>query len=138
MNVPPVGWAPTDDSRSVHMSVTTRASRTVIATFVAVIACGPHPSRTGDALPGATQAAVRDTPRGARYEATIRRTSFGIPHIQAADLPSLGFGEGYAQAEDHLCTIADQVVRRRGERSKYFGRGQGDRHLVSDIVVKAL
>ena len=120
------------------MSVTTRASRAVIATFVALIACGPHSSRTGDALPRATQAALRDTPRGARYEATIRRTSYGIPHIQAADLPSLGFGEGYAQAEDHLCTIADQVVRGRGERSKYFGRGQGDRHLVSDIVVKAL
>jgi len=73
-----------------------------------------------------------------RYEATIRRTSYGIPHIVAADLASLGFGEGYAQAEDHLCTIADQVVRVRGERAKYFGRGEGDRHLLSDIAVKAL
>jgi acyl-homoserine-lactone acylase len=74
----------------------------------------------------------------ARYEATIRRTSYGIPHIVAADLPSLGFGEGYAQAEDHLCTIADQVVRGRGERSMYFGRGEGDRHLLGDIAAKAL
>ena len=120
------------------MSVTAHASRSVIAAFVALIACGPHQSRTGNALPPATQATVRDNPRSARYEATIRRTSYGIPHIQAADLPSLGFGEGYAQAEDHLCTIADQVVRGRGERSKYFGRGEGDRHLTSDVVVKAL
>jgi acyl-homoserine-lactone acylase len=72
------------------------------------------------------------------YEAKIRRTSFGIPHIVAADVGSLGFGEGYAQAEDHLCTIADQVVRGRGERAKYFGRGEGDRHLLSDIAAKAI
>jgi acyl-homoserine lactone acylase PvdQ len=73
-----------------------------------------------------------------RYEATIRRTSYGIPHIAATDLASLGFGEGYAQAEDHLCTIDDQVVRRRGERAKYFGRGEGDRHVLSDIAAKAM
>jgi acyl-homoserine-lactone acylase len=73
-----------------------------------------------------------------RYEARIRRTSYGIPHIEAANLGSLGFGEGYAQAEDHLCTIAEQVVEARGERAKYFGRGERDRHVNSDIVVKAL
>ncbi|HVS15875.1 MAG TPA: penicillin acylase family protein [Thermoanaerobaculia bacterium] len=75
---------------------------------------------------------------GDRYEATIRRTSFGIPHIQAADLGSLGFGEGYAQAEDHLCTVSDQVVRARGERAKYFGRGENDEHLRSDLGMRAL
>ena len=73
-----------------------------------------------------------------RYEASIRRTSFGIPHIQAADLGSLGFGEGYAQAEDHLCTVADQVVLARGERAKYFGRGEDDRNLTSDVAMMGL
>jgi acyl-homoserine-lactone acylase len=73
-----------------------------------------------------------------QYEARIRRTSYGIAHVEAADLPSLGFGEGYAQAEDHLCSIADQVVRARGERSKYFGRGAGDEHLLRDAGFKAL
>jgi acyl-homoserine-lactone acylase len=74
----------------------------------------------------------------AGYKARIRRTSFGIPHIEAADLASLGFGEGYAQAEDHLCTIAEQVIEARGQRAKYFGRGPRDGYLNSDIVVKAL
>ena len=50
------------------------------------------------------------------YKARIRRTSFGIPHIEAANLASLGFGEGYAQAEDDLCTIAEQVIEARGLR----------------------
>ena len=81
---------------------------------------------------------VSTSPSTSQYEASIRRTSYGIPHIQAADLGSLGFGEGYAQAEDHLCTVADQVVLARGERAKYFGRGEDDRHLASDIGMRAL
>lgn len=73
-----------------------------------------------------------------RYDAHIRRTSYGIPHIEARDFGSLGFGEGYAQAEDHLCSIADQVVKARGERAKYFGAGKNDEYLNTDIGMKAL
>ena len=101
----------TDHWRSAHMSVTTQALRTVIAAAVALIACGhTHPAR----------ATHYRLPRGHRFAtthraATPRRSAAPATasHIQAADLPSLGFGEGYAQAEDHLCTIADQVVRGR-------------------------
>jgi acyl-homoserine-lactone acylase len=73
-----------------------------------------------------------------RYRATIQRTGYGIPHIQADDLASLGFGEGYAFASDHLCSLADQVIYVRGERARYFGRGEDDRHLASDLTMKAL
>ena len=73
-----------------------------------------------------------------RYQAHIRRTSFGIPHIEGKDFGSLGFGEGYAQAEDHLCTVADQVIKARGERARYFGPGKDDEHLRTDIAMKAL
>ena len=78
------------------------------------------------------------TTGGDGYEAQIRRTSYGIAHITAADIGSLGFGEGYAQAEDHLCSVADQVVKARGERAKFFGAGEDDRHLRSDVTMKAL
>jgi acyl-homoserine-lactone acylase len=89
---------------------------------------------------GIPPAAVRagDTPGQSAYEAVIRRTAYGVAHVQAADLPSLGFGEGYAQAEDHLCTIADQIVLARGERATHYGRGDSDRHLISDIAMRAL
>jgi acyl-homoserine-lactone acylase len=83
-------------------------------------------------------ARVTDAARADRYQATIRRTSYGVAHIRAADLPGLGFGEGYAQAEDHLCSIADQVVRARGERARYFGRGPDDVYLRSDIMARGL
>ncbi len=74
----------------------------------------------------------------AQYEVRIRRTSYGVAHIDAKNWGSLGFGDGYAQAEDHLCSIADQVVKVRGERARYFGAGRGDEHLNSDITSKAL
>lgn len=73
-----------------------------------------------------------------RYAAEIRRTSYGIPHITAADMGGLGFGEGYAFAQDHLCSLADQVVKARGERAKYFGAGENNRHLNSDVTMKAI
>ena len=72
------------------------------------------------------------------YQARIRWTSYGIPHIEAQNLGSLGFGDGYAQARDHLCDIADQVVRARGDRARFFGRGPNDRHLNSDLGMRAL
>jgi acyl-homoserine-lactone acylase len=33
--------------------------------------------------------------------ADIRRTSFGVPHIRASDERGLGFGIGYAYAQDN-------------------------------------
>ncbi|MDN3024239.1 penicillin acylase family protein [Streptomyces sp. S.PB5] len=53
--------------------------------------------------------------------ATIRYTEYGIPHILAKDYADLGFGTGWAQAADQVCTLADGFVTVRGERSRYFG-----------------
>ncbi|SAL27959.1 penicillin acylase family protein [Caballeronia concitans] len=64
-----------------------------------------------------------ETARGDQtpYSAEIRRTQSGIPHIRAADWGSLGYGYGYAQAQDNLCSLADGFVTWRGQRSEYFG-----------------
>jgi acyl-homoserine-lactone acylase len=55
------------------------------------------------------------------YAARIRRTSFGIPHIDAADERGLGYGIGYAFAEDNACVLAEAVVTVAGQRSRYLG-----------------
>ncbi|MDE1182634.1 penicillin acylase family protein [Paraburkholderia sp.] len=55
------------------------------------------------------------------YHADIRRTADGIPHVTANDWGSLGYGYGYVQAQDNLCTLADSFVTFRGERSANFG-----------------
>lgn len=74
-----------------------------------------------------------DVPVGP-YAADIRWTSHGIPHIQADSYGSLGFGMGYAFARDHACVLADQVVRVRSERSRWFGEA----YLDADLGWKAL
>ncbi|MFI7042319.1 penicillin acylase family protein [Microbispora rosea] len=80
----------------------------------------------------------------AGYSATIRRTEYGIPHITAKDYGGLGFGYGYAFAQDNLCTLASWVVTLRGERSRYFGpEAESDdpkpvANLTSDVYYKSV
>ncbi|SDQ83006.1 acyl-homoserine-lactone acylase [Pseudomonas sp. UC 17F4] len=56
--------------------------------------------------------------------AEIRRSSYGVPHILARDEQGLGYGIGYAYAQDNLCLLANEVVTVNGERSRYFGPEQ--------------
>ncbi|MHA7815661.1 MAG: acylase [Pseudohaliea sp.] len=72
------------------------------------------------------------------YRAELIRTSHGVAHITADDFGSLGYGEGYAAAEDHGCLIARGLVQARGELARYFGPGDGQRNVVADSVVRAL
>ncbi|WOE76938.1 acylase [Pseudomonas protegens] len=53
--------------------------------------------------------------------AEIRRTSFGVPHIRASDERGLGYGIGYAYAQDNLCLMANEVLTVNAERARYFG-----------------
>ncbi|MBT1260243.1 acylase [Pseudomonas sp. VS40] len=69
--------------------------------------------------------------------ADIRRTSYGVPHIRANDERGLGFGIGYAYAQDNLCLLANEVVTVNGQRAKYFGPEQATleerNNLASDV-----
>src|SRR5919201_2942698 len=56
----------------------------------------------------------------AGLDATIRRTAHGIPHILARDWQDLGYGYGYAFAQDNLCVMAQDYVTVRAQRSRYF------------------
>ena len=58
------------------------------------------------------------------YDAFVTRTSLGIPHIRAikeGDFGSVGYGYGYAQAEDDLCLLMEDLVTIKGQRARYFG-----------------
>ena len=61
----------------------------------------------------------------------IRRTSYGVPHILAADLTGAGFGLGYAFAQDNACEMTRYWLQTRGELSKTYGPQDGN--LASDI-----
>ena len=74
--------------------------------------------------------------------AEIRRTAHGIPHIKAKSFRGIGFGYGYAFAQDNICPIAEAYVTVNAQRSRFFGpdgsylqRGNGFRanNLNSDF-----
>nr|WP_218647014.1 acylase [Pseudomonas sp. P7548] len=73
----------------------------------------------------------------AQASADIRRTTFGVPHIRANDERGLGYGIGYAYAQDNLCLLANEVVTVNGERARYFGPDQATleerNNLASDV-----
>lgn len=95
----------------------TRLRRFVVAAAVLFTAAASLPA----AAAGDGDGSRREKPSHGGLSATIRYTEYGIPHILADDYAGLGFGEGWAQAADQVCTLADGFVTLRGERSRYFG-----------------
>lgn len=83
-----------------------RMTRTVVATALALASV-------------TAGVAVAQADRGPA--ATIRYTEYGIPHVVANDYAGVGFGQGYAAARDHLCTIVEGAVSLDGRRSEFFG-----------------
>ncbi|WP_421840690.1 penicillin acylase family protein [Marinobacter algicola] len=76
-------------------------------------------------------------PADGKFEATIRRTTNGVPHVKADNLASVAFGAGYAQTQDNVCLLAEAIVKARSERAKYFGPGPGDINIINDFSYKA-
>jgi acyl-homoserine-lactone acylase len=79
--------------------------------------------------------------------AKIRRTAHGIPHIESSTYAGVGFGYGYAFAQDNICPIAEDYVTVNGQRSLYFGpddgyaqrgNGFGANNLNSDFFYKQI
>jgi acyl-homoserine-lactone acylase len=74
--------------------------------------------------------------------AQIRRTGFGVPHIVAKNELGLGYGIGYAHAQDNLCLLANEIVTVNGQRSQFFGPDQSTlekrNNLASDLFFKWL
>ena len=74
----------------------------------------------------------------AKYNVEITRTEFGVPHIKASDYGSLGYGEAYASAQDHVCNMALALISAKGEMSEYLGSGHQGENIHSDLVIRAL
>src|SRR5215472_2286205 len=82
-----------------------------VATTLAVVS-GGAPVALASGPPG---------PAGHGILAQIRRTTGGIPHILAHSWKGLGFGYGFAFAQDNLCMMANDYVTVTAQRSRYFG-----------------
>lgn len=73
-----------------------------------------------------------------QYRAEIRWTENEVPHITAQDLGGVFFGQGYAFASLGACVLADQVVKVKSQRARYFGPGEGNANVTSDLAQLAL
>ena len=118
-------------------SRTTASSSVASPTTVTSITVSPATS-SETATTASGTSATPATAANPGYSANITRTTYGIPHIVADDWGSLGFGQGYAFAQDRACTLIDQVIKVRGERSKWFGPGDGDANLNTDFAYRQL
>lgn len=85
--------------------------------------------------------ALAGTPR---FEASITRTAGGVAHIRAGDWGGIGYGVGYAYAQDNLCLLAQEFVTVAGDRSRWFGKDakavlgfQEVDNLSSDVFFRA-
>lgn len=105
----------------------------LLALAAGAAGCGGPPPEVARPAPPATAPTAAPAAALAGYRATVRWTSHGIPHIIADDLGSLAFGQGYAFATLHVCVLADQIVKLRGERARLFGPGNGNANIESDF-----
>jgi len=102
------------------------------AALAALLLGGALACSGGDDSPGDT---VGD---GDRYEATIRRTEGGVPHVTGDSIADVVFGQGYASGEDRTCDLADQVVKIKGERALRLGAGEDDANVASDLAWRVM
>ncbi len=75
---------------------------------------------------------------GDRYLTTIRRTTDGVAHISGSTLTDAAFGQGYASGQDRSCDLVEQVLKVRGERARWFGPGDEDANINSDVAWRTI
>jgi acyl-homoserine-lactone acylase len=61
---------------------------------------------------------------------SIAVTKFGIPHISAVDYRGLGYGLGYAMAQNDVCGMGAAFATYSGERALRFGDGNTDINYI--------
>ncbi len=91
------------------------------AAVTALAGCGGSDNNNNASSGGSSSGGSSGGGTPPSYSVTVTRTTYGIPHINAADFGSLGYGYGFVFAQDNLCTMMDDFITIRGERSKYFG-----------------
>ncbi|HMV67166.1 MAG TPA: penicillin acylase family protein [Myxococcota bacterium] len=72
------------------------------------------------------------------WEATIRWTEWGVPHVRSDTHGGVAYGLGYAIAREHACVLLDQIVEVRGERPRWYGAGPDDAWLDAAFGWKEL
>lgn len=110
--------------------------------ILALSGCGGSSNDTSTPEPGTPEPTeptglVAFAPNG-ELSVDVTWTDYGVPYVKADNMESLGFGVGFAFAQDNLCILADQIVKFNSQRSRFFGPdavpGSGDsENLLTDF-----
>lgn len=65
-------------------------------------------------------------------QVVIRRTQYGIPHVEAENIEAAGFALAYLQMEDQSSTVVELLLKARGEWAKYHDFGLDERTEAID------
>lgn len=95
-----------------------------VASLSCAIACGDDSGSGGSGGSG-TGGGGGGSPAEV-FSANIVRTSFGVPHVTADDFGGLGYGAGYAYAQDNFCVLMREVIVSNGESARWFGEDEGN------------
>ena len=88
------------------------ASASLILTLFCFTSCAFH---------GVSTDALIDASAAAKYDVTIYRDSWGVPHIFGETDAAAAFGLAYAHAEDDLANIQEALLATRGELARERG-----------------
>jgi acyl-homoserine-lactone acylase len=134
----------------VRTSSTTRLIATLVVASVVAGSCSPgedsiplptNPNATtttSSTTTTSTTSTTTTTIVPPTFEATIRRTTDGVPHISGRNLGDLAYGQGYVSGDDYGCTLLDQIIKVRGERARSLGPGDSGQNIDSDFAWRAI
>lgn len=75
----------------------------------------------------------------ASYSVSLTRTTGGVANISGENLGDVGYGVGYAQAQDGICLLAETFLTVAGERSAFLGpEGEFKNEAEGGLVFKNL
>ena len=132
---------------------TTRRLGAVVALCLTAVACNPGEgpesiplptspdtttTTTTTTVPPPTTTTTTTTLVPPRFEATIRRTTDGVPHISGRDRADVAYGQGYVSGVDYGCTLLDQILKVQGERSRFLGPGANGENVESDFAWRSI
>ena len=122
-------------------------ARVAIVGLLLVAACSPGEGPESIPLPTSPDTTTTSTTTTTtttttlvppRYEATVRRTTDGVPHISGDTLADVAYGQGWVSGEDHGCTLIDQILKVTSTRAAALGPGAEGENVDSDFAWKAI
>ncbi|MBL8173934.1 MAG: penicillin acylase family protein [Bryobacterales bacterium] len=70
------------------------------------------------------------TPAAARYDVTVHRDTYGVPHIYGKTDADVVFGLAYAMAQDNFWQLEEDYIRQLGREPELYGKQRLDRAIA--------